>query len=150
MSSTIYVDADSCPVKEEIISLSRKYKKEMVFVFSYAHSMNLPEDVKTAVVDTDKEAADLYLLQSVKRNDVCVTQDHALASLLIIKGVSAISPRGHIFTEEEMNGLLQSRYASQKARRAGKKTKGPRKFTEEDRTEFYRAFEAILAQKEFN
>ncbi len=85
--------------------------------------MNLPEDVKTAVVDTDKEAADLYLLQHVKRDDICITQDHALASLLIIKGVSALSPRGHIFTEEEMNGLLQSRYASQKARRAGKKTK---------------------------
>ncbi|GAF11985.1 hypothetical protein JCM19046_2544 [Bacillus sp. JCM 19046] len=146
----IYVDADSCPVKEEIISLSRKYKKDMVFVFSYAHNMNLPEDVKTAVVDTDKEAADLYLLQHVKRDDICITQDHALASLLIIKGVSALSPRGHIFTEEEMNGLLQSRYASQKARRAGKKTKGPTKFTKEDRITFYRALENKLAQQEFS
>lgn len=67
----VYVDADSCPVKEEVMSLSRLYKKEMVFVFSYAHSMVLPDDVKTAIVDTDKEAADLYCCNDKRWGHLC-------------------------------------------------------------------------------
>lgn len=144
----VYVDADSCPVKEEVMTLSRLHKKQMVFVFSYAHSMALPDDVKTAIVDTDKEAADLYLLQVTKGGDICVTQDHALASLLVAKGVIVLSPRGHLYKEEEMASMLDSRYLSQKARRAGKKTKGPKKFTEADRAMFNETFERILAKRE--
>ncbi|KQL57997.1 MULTISPECIES: YaiI/YqxD family protein [Bacillaceae] len=145
MSSTVYVDADSCPVKEEIIKLCGQYEKELVFVFSYAHNMVLPEHVKTVQVDVDKEAADLYLLQAVSRGDVCISQDHALASLLLIKGVTVLSPRGHVYMEEEMASMLQSRYAAQKARRAGRKTKGPRKFTATDREQFVHALEQVLS-----
>lgn len=147
MSSTVYVDADSCPVKEEIITLCDQYQKELVFVFSYAHNMVLPQQVKTVQVDVDKEAADLYLLQTVRRGDICISQDHALASLLIMKGTIVLSPRGHVYKEEEMSSMLQSRYASQKARRAGKKTKGPRKFTTEDREQFAQSLEYALERE---
>ncbi|MCR1286877.1 YaiI/YqxD family protein [Shouchella clausii] len=143
-NTTVYVDADSCPVKEEVISLARTFGKKMVFVYSYAHTMSLPKDVETAIVDTSKEAADLYLLQSVNRGDVCVTQDHALASLLLVKGVIVLSPRGHVYKEEEMPAMLAWRHTSQKARRAGEKTRGPKKFTASDRAAFYHALYAVL------
>jgi uncharacterized protein YaiI (UPF0178 family) len=144
----MYVDADSCPVKEEIIQLCQTYTVEMIFVSSYAHFMSLPPSVTQVTVDTDKEAADLYILNHIQKNDVCVTQDHALASLLLPKGVSVLSPRGMVYTEDTITQLLDTRYLSQKQRRMGAKTKGPKAFTEADRYLFLSNLEKILAKKE--
>ncbi len=144
----MYVDADSCPVKEEIIRLCQKYKVEMIFVSSYAHKMTLPSSVKQVSVDTDKEAVDLYILNHIQHNDICVTQDHALASLLLPKGAEILSPRGKEYKEENIQQMLDMRYLSQKQRRMGERTKGPKAFTNEDRQQFSMQLEKILAKKE--
>ncbi|WP_100406767.1 YaiI/YqxD family protein [Bacillus solitudinis] len=145
---SMYVDADSCPVKEEIIQLCQTYSVEMIFVSSYAHVMTLPSSVKQITVDTDKEAADLYIMNHIQRGDFCVTQDHALASLLLPRGAEILSPRGMMYTNENIDQLLNVRYLSQKQRRMGGKTKGPKAFTEEDRRQFISSLEKILAKKE--
>lgn len=90
----LYVDADSCPVKDEILTYRFEPDVKLVFVMSYAHMMTLPPEVGQVMVDSDKEAVDLHIMNHVKKGDVCVTQDHALASLLLKKGVIALSPRG--------------------------------------------------------
>ncbi|WP_059102650.1 YaiI/YqxD family protein [Shouchella shacheensis] len=146
--SFIYVDADSCPVKEEIIALGREYEQRMVFVFSYAHMMELPKDVRMAIVDSDKEAVDLHILRSIKAGDVCITQDHALASVLVAKQIDTLSPKGLVYKDQEMMAMLESRYLSQKARRAGRKTAGPKRYTKSDREAFSLALARILEGKQ--
>ena len=146
-SLQLYVDADACPVKEEIVEIGQRFKTDMVFVSSYAHRMTLPPSVKVVTVDTDKEAADLYVMNKVKKGDICVTQDHALASVLLAKGVIALSPRGFVYREETIGQMLDARYLSQKQRRMGAKTKGPKAFRAEDRSHFVEQLEKILSKK---
>ncbi len=90
----VYVDADACPVKDEIVDLCILYSIDMVFVASYAHDLFLQAPARTVTVDPDKEAVDLYLVNYAKKGDVCITQDHGLASLLLSKGITVLSPRG--------------------------------------------------------
>ncbi|TWI57759.1 YaiI/YqxD family protein [Halalkalibacter nanhaiisediminis] len=144
---TLYVDADACPVKEEIVDICQRFKVAMVFVSSYAHQMTLPSSVKVVTVDTDKEAADLYVMNKVKKDDICVTQDHALASILLAKGVVVLSPRGMVYREETIGQMLDARYLSQKQRRMGAKTKGPKAFQSSDRSRFMEQLEKILSIK---
>lgn len=124
----LYVDADSCPVKDEILTYRFEPDIKIVFVMSYAHMMILPPEVGQVMVDSDKEAVDLYIMNHVTRGDVCVTQDHALASLLLKKGVIALSPRGDRYLEETIEFLLQVRHQSAEKRRRGIRTKVSKTF----------------------
>ncbi|MCT8139693.1 YaiI/YqxD family protein [Anaerobacillus sp. CMMVII] len=145
---TVYVDADACPVKEEIVSICRKYKKTVVFVASYAHSLDRLEGSTIVMVDSRMEEVDLYIINHCKRGDIVVTQDHGLASLLLPKGIKVISPRGKQFLNEDIDELLLARYLGKMQRRAGMKTKGPTKFTKEDNLKFVEKFEKILSNVE--
>jgi uncharacterized protein len=73
------VDADACPVKEEIASFAESFHIKSLFVASYAHLANQP----WVYVDPDKESADLYIMNHVKNNDAVITQDIGLASLVL-------------------------------------------------------------------
>ncbi|MCL7747233.1 YaiI/YqxD family protein [Halalkalibacter alkaliphilus] len=145
---TIYVDADACPVKAEIVEICEFVNMPMVFVSSYAHTLTLPSTVKVVTVDNDKEAADLFLMNKAKKGDICVTQDHALASIMLAKGVITLSPRGFVYQEDTILQMLDARYISQKQRRMGGKTKGPKPFRQEDRQMFIEQLTKIVTEKE--
>jgi uncharacterized protein len=148
----IYVDADACPVliKEEIYKYSKVYQFEPIFVTSFAHASNTDQPGRWILVDARPEEVDMYIHNHSKKNDIVVTQDHALASLLIPKGVYVITPRGKHFQEKEMERVLHERYLSAKARRSGKHSKGPAKFTKEDAERFGTVFCEILSNVEGN
>ncbi|WP_246589275.1 YaiI/YqxD family protein [Desertibacillus haloalkaliphilus] len=148
MKRNIWVDADSCPVKEEVITIATEYEEDVVFISSYAHHVTDPRVTNSIVVDSEREAVDLYIVNHVKADDIVITQDHALAGILLPRGAKVISPRGIIFTEADMPQLLEFRHASKKQRRAGKKTSGPKKFSEQDRQTFCRTLRKILSKKE--
>ncbi|WP_064091460.1 YaiI/YqxD family protein [Rossellomorea aquimaris] len=143
--STVYVDADACPVKKEIISISKIYDLDVVFVASHAHKKNTPDQGKWVYVDSSKEAADLYIMNHVRAHDVLVTQDIGLASLVLPKKVYAISPRGKAYKEESIVTALDYRYVAAKERRKGNYGKGPKPFTNEDREMFRLQFDKMLS-----
>jgi uncharacterized protein len=144
----IYVDADSCPVKEDIVEIASYYHYELQFVASYAHMKRENDGQKWKYVDSDKEAVDLFIMNATKKQDIVVTQDIGLASTLLLKQVTVLSPRGVIYEEETINTALDMRYLSAKARRKGVYGKGPKPFTEEDRQKFRRNFIRILSKNE--
>ncbi len=144
--STVYVDADACPVKREIISISRSYGLEVIFVASHAHKKNTPDQGRWVYVDSSKEAADLYIMNHVRSEDVLITQDIGLASLVLPKKVYAISPRGKAYKEESIVTALDYRYVAAKERRKGIYGKGPKPFTSKDRETFCYQFEKILSK----
>jgi uncharacterized protein len=139
------VDADACPVKEEITGISNVFGLKVIFIASNAHRKNNPDGGEWVYVDSSKEAADLYIMNHIKKGDVLVTQDIGLASVVLPKGVYAISPRGKEFREETISTALDFRYLSAKERRKGKYGKGPKPFTTEDRERFVSAFKKILS-----
>ncbi|HWJ76704.1 MAG TPA: YaiI/YqxD family protein [Niallia sp.] len=144
----VYVDADSCPVKEDIVEISFKYGYESLFVASYAHMSNSLDELNWKYVDTGKEAADLFIMNAVKKRDIVVTQDIGLASTLLLKEVIVLSPRGMIYDESSIKTALDLRYLSAKARRNGIYGKGPKPFTEQDRKKFRESFLRILSKNE--
>ncbi|NQD66242.1 YaiI/YqxD family protein [Bacillus haikouensis] len=144
--STVFVDADACPVKPEIIRISEDYGFEVVFVASHAHQKNTPDEGRWVYVDSEKEAADLYIMNHVRMNDILVTQDIGLASLVLPKKVYALSPRGKVYREESIVTALDYRYVAAKERRKGNYGKGPKSFTNNDRKEFSSQFERILSK----
>lgn len=134
----IYVDADACPVQREIIHIAGEYDLPVMLVKSYSHFSfdDNPPFVVTIYVDKGRDVADLEVLKRAEKNDIVITQDYGLASLLLPKGCIVLHHKGFLFTERNIDRLLSTRHASAKARRAGKRTKGPKPFTEEDKNKF--------------
>lgn len=145
-SVRLYVDADACPVKDEIARIGEQYGVPVIFVASYAHMTDYPGE--WVFVDAKKEEVDMYIVNHTRPKDIVVTQDHGLASLLSARQVYILSPTGIRYTEKDMAAMLWARHVSAKQRRAGGRTKGPRKFTAEDRQIFGQELIKILQDVE--
>ncbi|TFB22781.1 YaiI/YqxD family protein [Filobacillus milosensis] len=143
----IYIDADACPVKDIIIEEAEKFNLPVILIKSYAHFSNQIEKqhVETVYVDSDNEAADYKLMQMVDSGDVVITQDYGLASLLLAKNCTILHHKGFIYTPQKMDMLLNSRYASAMERKSGKRTKGPKAMTDQDREKFKHIFLKIIS-----
>ncbi|MGM9927632.1 MAG: YaiI/YqxD family protein [Bacillus sp. (in: firmicutes)] len=135
---SIIVDADACPVKEECIACAKTFQLEIVFVASIKNMTHNYPATKWIYVDWDKEAADLYIMNHARREDIVVTSDIGLAASLLGKGVSVISPRGIFYNERNIDSLLWMRHESAKKRRRGVYSKGPKTFTVKDRENFHK------------
>ncbi|RKL67342.1 hypothetical protein CR203_08155 [Salipaludibacillus neizhouensis] len=134
----IYVDADASPVKNIAIAVAKRAEIPVVLVKSYAHFSNNeePEGVETVYVDTGAEAADYKIMQLTRKDDIIITQDYGLASLGMAKGCKVLHHKGFAYTNENIEQLLDTRYLSAMARKSGQRTKGPKAFTQEDRSKF--------------
>jgi uncharacterized protein len=134
----IYVDADACPVKDIIISEGKNANIPVVLVTSFSHFSNAeqPSGVETIYVDSGADAADYRIMKLAKSGDLIVTQDYGLASLGLAKGIIVLHHKGFQYSNDNIDELLQTRYLSAMARKSGKRTKGPKPFTAEDREQF--------------
>lgn len=146
----IYVDADACPVKDIIISEGTKAAIPVILVTSFSHfsSVEQPSGVETIYVDSGADAADYRIVKLTERGDVIVTQDYGLASLGLAKGCTVLHHTGYTYTNENIDQLLQTRYLSAMARKSGKRTKGPKPFTAEDKEKFRMLFKKVISHLE--
>lgn len=142
----IFVDADACPVKEEIVAIARKNKIEVMFVVSMAGYSQRAWNVTQVLVDSIPQAVDIAIINKMEAGDVVVTQDYGLALLVLGKKGKAISPRGYFFTDNNIGRLLQRRQIHSDARKAGVRLKGPRKRSNEDKKRFSKNFQTLLAE----
>ncbi|CEG27896.1 YaiI/YqxD family protein [Bacillus sp. B-jedd] len=141
------MDADSCPVKEEIAHLASDFSVPAIFVASYAHTVTNPlyADWDWRYVDSSREAADLYIMNHTMKGDIVVTQDIGLASTLLPKGVYVLSPKGILFEDKDIQTALDIRFLNAKARARGIYGKGPSPFSEVERKRFVRVLSEIFA-----
>lgn len=147
----IVVDADACPVKNEIVETALAYGAAVLMVASFDHRMSADADNVTIVqVDRSDQSADLYIANQLVRGDVLVTQDFGLATIGLAKGAIALSNRGQRYTDETIDFLLERRHEHAKRRRAGRYGKGPRPFTELDRQHFQQCLTQVLEQLQEN
>lgn len=145
----ILIDADASPVKKEIIQLADTFDLEVVMVSSIAHYSleDYPDFVDIIYVEKGADRADFKIVQLAREGDVIVTQDYALASLLLPKGCFVFHHKGYEYTKDNIETLLQNRHLSAMQRKSGQRTKGPRPFTDEDRQAFKQAFEDFLQKR---
>jgi uncharacterized protein len=140
----ILVDADSCPVKETIIEIAQRHGVRVTMVASYAHHIDFGSAAEVVRVDQEAESADIAILNRTRTGDIVVTGDYGLASLVIARKAHALSPRGNVFREQNIEGMLNARHEARRRRRGGGRVKGPKAFSSENLAEFQSALEALL------
>ena len=147
----IFIDADACPVQDEVIDLAEQYDRQVVVVKSFSHFSHdeQPEFVETVYVDKGAEMADMKIMQLTKKNDIVITQDYGLAALCMGKGCRVLHHKGFEYTTDNIDRLLTMRHAGQMARKAGHKTKGPKALTHEDKNKFKKLLFEILNSYNF-
>ncbi|WP_099221204.1 YaiI/YqxD family protein [Listeria costaricensis] len=133
----VFVDADACPVKEEILRLRDLFQLDVCFVASYNHFMMDTNGENWLFVDTQKEAVDMRILTLTHSGDIIITQDIGLSSMLLNKGCMVFSNRGEEYREQDMAYLLEIRHLHAKERRGGHYAKGPKKLLPEDKARFF-------------
>ncbi|WP_040205856.1 YaiI/YqxD family protein [Neobacillus jeddahensis] len=146
----IYVDADACPVKDIVIAEGRGAGLSVILVTSFSHfsTAEQPAGVEIIYVDAGADAADYRIMKLADSGDLIVTQDYGLASLGLAKGCIVLHHKGFRYTNENIDQLLQTRYLSAMARKSGKRTKGPKPFTAEDREQFRALFKQAISHCE--
>lgn len=148
--STLFVDADACPVTREAISIARAHGMSVVLVANTNQNLARFEgraSIETVTVGTGRDSADFAIVERLRGDDVVVTQDIGLAAMALGRGAGAISPRGRTFHQATIDIEMEVRHAEQKHRRAGGRTGGPSKFTEEDREHFSAMLERLIRDR---
>jgi uncharacterized protein len=142
----LYIDADACPVKDEVYRVAERYGLS-VFVVSNSW-IRVPRDVRVTpvVVDGGPDAADNWIAERASTGDVVVTTDTPLADRALKAGAQAVHPTGRPFTPDSIGGALASRMIGEHLRSIGELTPGPKPFTAADRSRFLQALDAAVAR----
>ena len=141
---TIFVDADGCPVKQEIYRVARRYGVHVALVANTW--MRVPEEggFELIVVEGDFDAADNWIVEHVSEGDIVVTGDIPLADCCLKLCARVLGPRGREFTEDSIGEAMASRELSAELRDLGIQTGGPRPFDRRDRSRFLQKLDAML------
>jgi len=142
--TTVYVDADACPVKDEAHRVAERHGLEIHFV-SHAF-MRLPEGplVRRVVVSDGADAADDWIAERIGAGDIAVTADIPLASRCLAAGARVIGPTGKPFTNAGIGMALALRDLSRHLRETGESNGYNAGFTRADRSRFLQAMEEAV------
>lgn len=141
---TIFVDADACPVKEEIYRVARRTGCAVQVV---ANSfMRTPPGVTLTVVDAGPDATDDWIAERVTPGDIVITNDIPLASRTLNAGSAALGATGKAFTTSSIGAALAQRELMEHLRSFGEGQGGPKPFTQADRSRFLSALDAAVAK----
>jgi uncharacterized protein len=144
--TTLYIDADACPVKDEVYRVAGRYG---VAVFVVSNSwIRAPRDpgITPIVVDGGPDAADNWIAERAGAGDIVVTADIPLAHRALKAGAQALHPTGRAFTPDSIGGALASRAIGEHLRSIGEVTGGPKPFTAADRSRFLQALDAAVVR----
>ncbi|MGW8265392.1 MAG: YaiI/YqxD family protein [Longimicrobiales bacterium] len=142
----IFVDADACPVKEEVYRVAKRYGTPVVLVAN--QWMRVPREAGIELVVVEEagglDDADHYIVAGAEADDVVVTDDIILASRCLEKGARALTPRGRIFTPDTIGEALATRELMADLREAGAVTGGPAPFEKRDRSNFLQRLDQLM------
>jgi len=140
----IFIDADSCPVKQEVYRVAARHGLAVTLVSN--SNIRLPEKaaVKLVVVDGGLDAADDWIAEHVTDRDIVVSADIPLAARCIKKGARVIGPKGHLFTEESIGNALATRELMNHLRDLGEIQGGPAPFEKRDRSKFLHQLDEVI------
>lgn len=144
----VWVDADACPkvIKEHIFKICLKQSIQVCLVANSYLSVPLSPLITTVKVDKGADVADQYIVDHVSQNDLVITADIPLASLIVEKGATAINPRGEPYTEDNISERLSIRDFMQDLRDTGVDTGGPAPFGPKDKEGFANSFNKLITQ----
>ena len=142
----IFVDADACPMKDEIYVVATRYGLRVAVVANAP--MYVPKDmgVQLILVGQGPDAADDWIAENVRAGDVVITADVPLAARCLAAGAHALGSSGRVFDEDSIGGALAMRDLSTQRREAGEITRGPAPVSAKDRSRFSVALDRIVSR----
>ena len=141
----IYVDADACPVKDEIVKVATRHKIQ-VFMFCNGGIRPFRQKlINLIIVPEGSDEADKWIFENIKIEDVVVTSDITLASKCIDKGASVLKHDGLILNVKNIGNLLATRDLMSDLRSFDPFLKGKSKnFTREDKGKFLNSLQTLI------
>ena len=135
-SITLYIDADACPVKQEVYRVAERHGVKVVVVSNSPIAVPRDPLVERIVVASGMDAADDYIAERAAQGAIVITQDVPLAARAVKAGAVAIAPNGKPFTQDSVGMALATRNLMDQLRSAGEITGGPKPFSPKDRSAF--------------
>lgn len=142
----IYVDADACPVKDEILKVAGRFDLEVFLVSNQWLRMPVGPKVTKQVVPEGADAADDWIAEQITEGDIAITSDIPLASRVLEKGAVALGPTGKPFTADNIGMALAMRELKSHLRETGEDRGFNASFTKADRSQFLNAMDRLLTR----
>lgn len=148
----IYVDADACPVKDEVLRVAARRGLKVVMVANRWFRLEIDSLVERVIVPEGPDVADDWIAERVVAGDVVITADIPLAARVVAAGGLALGPTGRLFTAENVGMALAVRDLGTQLREADPLSLqtggGPRPFNPADRSRFLQALESAVRRAE--
>ena len=143
-ATSIYVDADACPVKAEVYRVAERYGLK-VYVVSNSY-LGVPRSplIERVVVSDSFDAADDWIAERAGPGDIVITADIPLADRSLKAGAAAIGNTGVPFTAASIGMAMANRELLSNLRAMGEVTGGPRPMTQRDRSRFLSALDEAI------
>ncbi len=142
----IYVDADACPVREEVFRVAGRLGVNVVVVSNGSRPIRPPGlgFVRVVTVGEGADVADDWIAERIGAGDVCVTSDIPLASRCLARGAKALAANGKIWTGDNIGSALAGRAVASHMREMGMPTGGPKPLSKADRSIFLGALDTMV------
>ena len=144
--TTIYIDADACPVKDETYRVAVRYGLQVLVVADQYIQTPCTNLIRAVVVPRGEDAADDWIAERVGPGDIVITVDIPLAARSMEAGARALGHKGKEFSEDSIGDALASRELGQQLREMGIETGGPKPMTRQDRGRFASKLDALVNQ----
>jgi uncharacterized protein YaiI (UPF0178 family) len=142
--SKILVDADACPVKQEVYRVAKRYGLRVTLVANSPMHVPAEDWIELVVVSDRFDAADNWIVECATKNDIVISGDIPLASRCLKKGARVLGPKGRIFTDDSIGDVLATRDLMSHLRDVGVVTGGPAPFEKRDRSRFLHSLDTII------
>lgn len=140
----IFVDADACPVKQEVYRVAGRFHLHVTLVAN--SRMRVPSEpwIELQIVANGLDAADDWIAEHAQTDDIVVTADIPLAHRCLKKGAQVMGPTGKRFTEDNIGQSLATRNLLSELRDAGEMMGGPPPLKKRDRSRFLQQLDEVI------
>lgn len=140
----IFIDADGCPVKEEVYRVAERYQLNIVLVANKPLNLPLNPLLDMQVVKGNFDAADDWIVDNCQAFDIVVTADILLAERCVKKSARVLGHKGDEFTEDNIGSAVASRELMQNLRHMGEVRGGPAPMDKQARSKFLATLDRII------
>lgn len=140
----IYVDADACPVKDEVFRVAQRRELDVILVSNKWMKTPASKQIRLEVVGGKFDAADDWIADHVEAGDIVITADIPLAARCLEKDALVLGPKGRTFTKDNIGDIMATREVMSHLRDMGTMTGGPAPFQKKDRSRFLQVLDRMI------
>lgn len=141
---TIWVDADACPVRDEIERVAARHGLPVIYVAASGLRPSRYEKASIRLAGAGFDAADDHIAENIASGDICVTADIPLAARIVDRQALALTPKGRLLDAKSVSNALAARNLGQHMRESGQMQTYNAPFGKADRSNFLQAMESAV------